>query len=106
MRAITFRGRMLLCESTNHRILFGPPPQVGVTEVILAVNYKPEVMMEALVEMEKKYKVKLTCSVETEPMGTGACLGTAFYRKPQQESNAAVGTARSCIATRGWISSG
>ena len=45
--------------------------EVGVTEVVLAVNYKPEVMMEALVELEKKYNVKLTCSVETEPMGTG-----------------------------------
>ena len=45
--------------------------QVGVTEVVLAVNYKPEVMMEALVQLEKKYNVKLTCSVEHEPMGTG-----------------------------------
>jgi mannose-1-phosphate guanylyltransferase len=46
-------------------------PQVGVTKVVLAVNYKPEVMMEALKELEKKYNVQLVCSVEAEPMGTG-----------------------------------
>ena len=46
--------------------------QVGVTEVVLAVNYKPEEMMKELKELEKKYNVRLTCSLEAEPMGTGA----------------------------------
>lgn len=47
--------------------------QVGVTEVVLAVSYKPEVMLGALADMEVKYGVKLTCSQEVEPMGTGTC---------------------------------
>ena len=51
---------------------------VGVTEIILAVNYKPEVMQEALKGLEKKYNVKLTTSLETEPMGTGACFLLAW----------------------------
>lgn len=76
--------------------------QVGVSEVVLAVNYQPEVMMEALKAIEDKvrvhctwtsraalhmtgvlrtsppcfpcvfqYGIKVTCSQETEPLGTG-----------------------------------
>lgn len=51
--------------------------EVGVSEVVLAVNYKPESMMEALKGMEEKYKVKLTCSLEVEPMGTAGPLALA-----------------------------
>ena len=49
----------------------------GVTEVILAVNYQPEVMMAALIEMEKEYKLKITCSLEDEPLGTAGPLKLA-----------------------------
>lgn len=45
-----------------------------MTEVVLAVSYKPEVMLGALADMEVKYGVKLTCSQEVEPMGTGMYL--------------------------------
>lgn len=47
--------------------------QVGVKEVVLAVSYKPEDMMEALKGFEAKYGMKVVCSVEEEPLGTGAC---------------------------------
>jgi mannose-1-phosphate guanylyltransferase len=51
--------------------------QVGVIEIVLAVNYKPEDMMQSLRELEKKYNVKLTCSIESEPMGTAGPLALA-----------------------------
>jgi len=54
---------------------------VGVTEVVLAVNYKPEDLMEAMRGLEAKYKIKLTCSLETEPLGTGACARACRFRR-------------------------
>ncbi|TDH73989.1 hypothetical protein CCR75_003639 [Bremia lactucae] len=50
---------------------------VGVTEVILAVNYQPQVMLAALESMEKKYHIKISCSHETEPLGTAGPLALA-----------------------------
>lgn len=44
---------------------------VGVSEIVLAVSYRPDDMADALRVMEAKYKLKLTVSVEAEPMGTG-----------------------------------
>lgn len=51
--------------------------EAGVTEVILAVNYQPEVMMKELKELEKKYKVKISCSLESEPLGTAGPIRLA-----------------------------
>jgi dTDP-glucose pyrophosphorylase len=50
---------------------------VGVTEVVLAINYQPEVMMEALDEIAAAVGVKITCSQEKEPMGTAGPLALA-----------------------------
>jgi hypothetical protein len=50
---------------------------VGVTEVVLAVNYKPEVMLEALDAIATEVGVKITCSQETEPLGTAGPLALA-----------------------------
>lgn len=49
----------------------------GVTEVVLAINYQPEVMMKQLEILEKKYKVKITCSLEDEPLGTAGPIRLA-----------------------------
>jgi len=49
----------------------------GVTEVILAINYQPEVMMKQLEILEKKYNVKITCSLEDEPLGTAGPIRLA-----------------------------
>jgi mannose-1-phosphate guanylyltransferase len=49
----------------------------GVDEVVLAINYQPEVMMNFLVDFEKKLGMKITCSQETEPMGTAGPLALA-----------------------------
>ena len=51
--------------------------KVGVKEVILAINFQPEKMLAALESMEKKYGVKITCSKEEVPMGTGGPLRLA-----------------------------
>lgn len=51
--------------------------KVGVTEVILAVNYQPQVMVQALEQMEKQYGISIKCSHETEPLGTAGPLALA-----------------------------
>ncbi|XP_058207155.1 mannose-1-phosphate guanylyltransferase 1-like isoform X1 [Rhododendron vialii] len=50
---------------------------VGVTEVVLAINYQPEVMLNFLKEFETKLGIKITCSQETEPLGTAGPLALA-----------------------------
>uniref|UniRef100_A0A7S4HPG9 mannose-1-phosphate guanylyltransferase n=1 Tax=Vannella robusta TaxID=1487602 RepID=A0A7S4HPG9_9EUKA len=51
--------------------------KVGVTEVILAVNYQPQVMATFLKKYEKKLGVKISYSHETEPLGTAGPLALA-----------------------------
>lgn len=51
--------------------------EAGVTEVVLAINYQAEKISESLKEIEKEYNVKITCSKEEEPMGTGGPLKLA-----------------------------
>ncbi|KAG6481529.1 probable mannose-1-phosphate guanylyltransferase 2 [Zingiber officinale] len=51
--------------------------EVGVTEVILAINYQPEVMISFLKEYEDKLGIKIRCSQETEPLGTAGPLALA-----------------------------
>ncbi|KAH0871945.1 hypothetical protein HID58_069307, partial [Brassica napus] len=43
---------------------------VGVDEVVLAINYQPEVMLNFLKDFEAKLEIKITFSQETERMGT------------------------------------
>ncbi|XP_039013483.1 mannose-1-phosphate guanylyltransferase 1-like [Hibiscus syriacus] len=50
---------------------------IGVTEVVLAINYQPEVMLNFLKEFEEKLGIKITCSQETEPLGTAGPLALA-----------------------------
>ena len=50
--------------------------QAGVDHVILAVGYQPKEMMESLGELEQRYKIKITCSIEDEPLGV---LLTSFF---------------------------
>eukprot|EP00741_Cyanophora_paradoxa_P001926 tig00000523_g1865.t1 len=51
--------------------------RVGVTEVILAIAYQPELMMDFLAKYSKDLGVKITCSQETEPLGTAGPLALA-----------------------------
>ncbi|KAK6145402.1 hypothetical protein DH2020_022222 [Rehmannia glutinosa] len=50
---------------------------IGVTEVVLAINYQPEVMLNFLKDFEAKLEIKITCSQETEPLGTAGPLALA-----------------------------
>ncbi|GLC44512.1 hypothetical protein PLESTB_000065300 [Pleodorina starrii] len=51
--------------------------QAGCTEVVLAINYQPEVMMGFIEEWQEKLGVKIVCSQEKEPMGTAGPLALA-----------------------------
>ncbi|GLJ06764.1 hypothetical protein SUGI_0047580 [Cryptomeria japonica] len=50
---------------------------IGVDEVILAINYQPEIMLNFLKEFEAKLCIKISCSQEFEPMGTAGPLALA-----------------------------
>lgn len=50
---------------------------VGVSEVVLAVNYQPEKMMQFLQEKEKELGIKISTSKEEEPLGTGGPIKLA-----------------------------
>jgi mannose-1-phosphate guanylyltransferase len=45
--------------------------------VVLAINYRPQVMMDFIKEWEEKLGIKITCSQEPEPMGTAGPLALA-----------------------------
>ncbi|KAL2621067.1 hypothetical protein R1flu_001272 [Riccia fluitans] len=49
----------------------------GVTEVVLAINYQPEVMLSFLKDFETRLGIKIVCSQEREPMGTAGPLALA-----------------------------
>jgi len=49
----------------------------GVTDIVLAVNYRPDVMISVLKKYEERYGVTITFSIETEPLGTAGPLKLA-----------------------------
>lgn len=51
--------------------------KAGVDHIVLAVNYKPEAMVECLYKVEKELNIKISFSVEQEPLGTGGPLALA-----------------------------
>ncbi|KAJ3151798.1 mannose-1-phosphate guanyltransferase [Geranomyces variabilis] len=51
--------------------------KAGVTDIVLAVNYRPEIMAAFMKKYEQEYKVNITFSIETEPLGTGGPLALA-----------------------------
>ncbi|CAG8489109.1 3400_t:CDS:2 [Paraglomus brasilianum] len=51
--------------------------KAGVTDIVLAVNYRPEIMVSILKKYEEQYKVTITFSVENEPLGTAGPLALA-----------------------------
>ncbi|XP_020882383.1 LOW QUALITY PROTEIN: probable mannose-1-phosphate guanylyltransferase 2 [Arabidopsis lyrata subsp. lyrata] len=53
---------------------------IGVDEVVLAINYEPEqllVMSKFSKDVETNLGIKITCSQETEPLGTAGPLALA-----------------------------
>lgn len=51
--------------------------KAGVKDVVLAVNYRPEIMQATMKEYEEKLGVRITFSVESEPLGTAGPLALA-----------------------------
>ncbi|CAF9918762.1 MAG: mannose-1-phosphate guanyltransferase [Gomphillus americanus] len=49
----------------------------GVTDIVLAVNYRPDIMVAALKKYEEEFNVKIEFSVESEPLGTAGPLKLA-----------------------------
>ncbi|KAL1920502.1 uncharacterized protein VTP21DRAFT_879 [Calcarisporiella thermophila] len=51
--------------------------KIGVKDIVLAVNYRPEIMVSVLKKYEQEYNITITFSVETEPLGTAGPLALA-----------------------------
>jgi len=51
--------------------------KIGVTDIVLAVNYRPEIMVKFLERYEQEFGIKITFSVESEPLGTAGPLALA-----------------------------
>lgn len=49
----------------------------GVTDVVLAVNYRPEIMADFMKKYEQEFGINISFSVETEPLGTAGPLALA-----------------------------
>ena len=53
--------------------------RVGVTEVVLAINYKPEIMNDFLKKYSAELNISIVCSEEKEPLGTAGPLALAKH---------------------------
>eukprot|EP00834_Sanchytrium_tribonematis_P007845 NODE_783_length_3906_cov_1.215393.p2 type:complete len:270 gc:universal NODE_783_length_3906_cov_1.215393:1976-1167(-) len=51
--------------------------KVGVTDIILAVNYRPELMKQEMDEVAARLKINIHFSLEKEPLGTAGPLKLA-----------------------------
>jgi len=80
LRPLTLTVPKSLMDFCNLPILchqIGALAAAGVTEVILAIGFQPEVLQKELGPIEKKYNVKITCSIEDVPMGTAGPIRLA-----------------------------
>lgn len=74
LRPLTFTKPKPLIELANQPTLIYQIEalvEVGVKEIVLAINYQPEKMVTFIEEIEKKFSgVKIHCSKEEVPLGT------------------------------------
>lgn len=80
LRPLTLTKAKPLVEFVNKPIIchqIEALKNVGVNEIVLAINYQPERMLDFIKEAENKYQIKITCSIETEPLGTAGPIGLA-----------------------------
>lgn len=71
-----------------------------MTEVVLAVSYRPDDMREMIALLEAKYKLKVVISIEETPLGTGAQLAVLGPGKRTQEC----AHVRMCLLAIQWSS--
>jgi len=80
LRPLTFSKPKPLVEFANRPMIMhqiAALAKVGVTEIILAVNYQPDVMLTAMKKVEEEFGVKVSFSIEEEPLGTAGPLALA-----------------------------
>lgn len=80
LRPLTFSCPKPCVEFANKPILehqIAALVQAGVTEVVLAINYQPEAMMEIQSRLIAKYNINIICSQETIPLGTAGPIAAA-----------------------------
>eukprot|EP00798_Chlamydomonas_sp_ICE-L_P031695 gene31695-6898_t len=77
LRPLTLSCPKPLVDFCNKPMVVHQIEAAGVTEVVLAINYQPEVMYNFISEWQEKLGVKIVCSQETEPMGTAGPLALA-----------------------------
>lgn len=68
---VNFGNKPILCHQIEALA------KAGVVEIILAVNYQPDVMMSAIQTYEQDYGIKITISLENEPLGTAGPIRLA-----------------------------
>ncbi|KAJ3216684.1 mannose-1-phosphate guanyltransferase [Dinochytrium kinnereticum] len=80
LRPLTFSNPKPLVDFANRPMIFHQIEalaKVGVKDVVLAVNYQPDVMVNAMNKVEEELNVKIHFSIEPEPLGTGGPLALA-----------------------------
>ncbi|EGF80487.1 hypothetical protein BATDEDRAFT_16693 [Batrachochytrium dendrobatidis JAM81] len=80
LRPLTFSKPKPLVDFANKPMILhqiAALAAVGVKEIVLAVNYQPEVMANAMQKVEDEFNIKITFSIESEPLGTAGPLGLA-----------------------------
>lgn len=80
LRPLTFSKPKPLIEFCNKPTLMHQIEalvNVGVNEVVLAINYQPEKLQAFIKETEIKFNIKIKCSKEDSPLGTAGPIGLA-----------------------------
>ncbi|KAJ3105531.1 mannose-1-phosphate guanyltransferase [Phlyctochytrium planicorne] len=80
LRPLTFSNPKPLVDFANKPMILHQieaMAKVGVKDVVLAVNYQPDVMVNAMNKVEEELKVKIHFSIEPEPLGTAGPLALA-----------------------------
>ena len=57
-----------------------------ITEIILAINFSEDVLSDKLEFFRQQYNIKITCSVEEEPLGTAGPIKKARKILKEKES--------------------
>ncbi|TPX71452.1 hypothetical protein SpCBS45565_g01035 [Spizellomyces sp. 'palustris'] len=80
LRPLTFSKPKPLVDFANRPMILHQIEalaKVGVTDIVLAVNYQPQTMVDAMEKVEHEFNVKIHFSIETEPLGTAGPLALA-----------------------------
>jgi len=80
LRPLTFSCPKPIVEFANQPIVahqIEALVKVGVKEVVLAISYQPQTMLQYIKKAEAQYGIKITCSQEVEPLGTAGPLKLA-----------------------------